>query len=133
MPRDPVVLWRYPRSGGLCSRSEDEYGTETWCGVGWTGQPNVLPRSGGGWDIRFGAYDDHYHFLDGATGEPVRPDLVTAISPRARPRRIPTATLYYAGSPAKKSARGSERSPPRSASSARSSASRPTTPAMPGV
>ena len=53
---------------------------------------------------------------------------------RARVSSTPasqTVVLPIPASPAKKSARGSERSPPRSASSARSSASRPTMPAMP--
>ena len=99
VPRRPVVLWRYPRSGGLCSRSADEHGTETWCGVGWTGQPNVLPRNGGGWEIRFGAYDDRYHFLDGATGEPVRPDLVTGDLAKGSATSDPDGfPIYYAGS-----------------------------------
>ncbi len=99
VPRRPVVLWRYPRSGDMCARSADEHGTETWCGVGWTGQPNVLPEKGGGWEIRFGAYDDRYHFLDGATGEPVRPDLATGDLAKGSATSDPDGyPLYYAGS-----------------------------------
>jgi hypothetical protein len=99
VPRQPVILWRYPRSGGMCARSADEHGTRTWCGVGWTGQPNVVPSSGGGWEIRFGAYDDHYHFLDGATGEPTRPDLVTGDLAKGSATSDPDGyPLYYAGS-----------------------------------
>src|SRR5262249_48976732 len=99
VPRHPVVLWRYPRPGDLCGRSADEHGTETWCGVGWTGQPNVLPGSGGGWEIRFGAYDGRYHFLDGMTGEPVRPDLVTGDLAKGSATSDPDGyPLYYAGS-----------------------------------
>ncbi len=78
LPKDPVVLWRYPASGGMCSTSTDNHGTRTWCGTGWTGQPNVIAsKNDKHIEIRFGAYDGHYHFLDGRTGEPVRPDLVT--------------------------------------------------------
>ncbi len=99
VPRRPAVLWRYPRSGGMCARSSDERGTETWCGVGWTGQPNVIPRPQGGYEIRFGAYDDRYHFLDGATGEPVRPDLVTGDLAKGSATSDPDGyPLYYAGS-----------------------------------
>ena len=42
--RSPRIVWRYPRTGGMCSGSTDETGTSTWCGIGWTGQPNVIPR-----------------------------------------------------------------------------------------
>src|SRR5207244_576628 len=59
VPRSkPHVLWRYPRTGSMCARSSDENGTETWCGVGWTGQPNVIPHKKGKLiELRFGAYD----------------------------------------------------------------------------
>src|SRR5262249_40159988 len=33
LPAHPKILWAYPRSGGLCSRSSDLFGTETWCGT----------------------------------------------------------------------------------------------------
>src|SRR2546423_8437127 len=59
LPRHPTVLWRYPASGGLCSRSSDLFGTETWCGTGWTGQPNVVVHKDGKIEIREGAYDDN--------------------------------------------------------------------------
>jgi outer membrane protein assembly factor BamB len=99
VPREPVVLWRYPRSGGMCMRSADEHGVETWCGVGWTGQPNVMSRESGGYEIRFGAYDGRYHFLDGQTGEPLRPDLVTGDLAKGSATSDPDGyPLYYAGS-----------------------------------
>src|SRR5207344_1033231 len=77
VPRAPRVLWRYPRTGGMCAPSADETGTHTWCGVGWTGQPSVIPRRSGRVEVRFGAYDRAYHFVDGASGRPVRANLVT--------------------------------------------------------
>jgi len=99
VPRRPVILWRYPRKGGMCSRSADEHGVMTWCGVGWTGQPNVVPRTGGGYEIRFGAYDGRYHFLDAETGEPLRPDLVTGDLAKGSATSDPDGyPLYYAGS-----------------------------------
>ncbi|MFM8945055.1 MAG: hypothetical protein ACKOI0_07505, partial [Actinomycetota bacterium] len=74
----PEVLWRYPATGSLCRKSATpEDPDKVWCGTGWTGQPNVIVGDDGSLEIRIGAYDGHYHFLDGATGEPVRPDLVT--------------------------------------------------------
>jgi outer membrane protein assembly factor BamB len=69
IPEDPQILWRYPRSGGMCSESSDEEGTRTWCGTGWTGQPNVVETEDGTVEVRFGAYDRAVHVLDGETGE----------------------------------------------------------------
>ena len=66
--RAPRILWRYPRTGRMCSLSTDETGRHTWCGIGWTGQPNVIPHSRGRVELRFGAYDRGYHFLDATTG-----------------------------------------------------------------
>jgi outer membrane protein assembly factor BamB len=95
----PRVLWRYPRTGGMCSRSADETGTHVWCGVGWTGQPNVIPRGHGRVEIRFGAYDRAYHFLDGATGRPVRASLLTGDLAKGSATSDPDGfPLYYAGS-----------------------------------
>ena len=96
----PHVLWRFPRTGSMCARSSDENGTETWCGVGWTGQPNVIPRKHGRiLELRFGAYDDHYHFLDARTGRRLRPDLVTSDLAKGSATSDPDGyPLYYAGS-----------------------------------
>jgi outer membrane protein assembly factor BamB len=77
VPRNPEVLWRFPASGGLCSRSTDEEGTRTWCGTGWTGQPNVVETGPGPPEVRFGAYDRAVHILDGRTGEEVFEPFVT--------------------------------------------------------
>src|SRR6266540_2355486 len=100
VPRHPVVKWRYPRNGGMCARSSDEHGTETWCGVGWTGQPNVIRHGKGSiLELRFGAYDDHYHFLNARRGEPIRSDLVTGDLAKGSATSDPDGyPLYYAGS-----------------------------------
>jgi hypothetical protein len=99
VPRKPRILWRYPRAGSLCMRSADEHGVTNWCGLGWTGQPNVIVGKQGRTEIRFGAYDGRYHFLDGRTGEPVRPDLVTGDLAKGSATSDPDGyPLYYAGS-----------------------------------
>ncbi|MCA0921168.1 PQQ-binding-like beta-propeller repeat protein [Pseudooceanicola nanhaiensis] len=69
LPRAPRVLWR---AGPYCGPSTDQHGTRTWCGTGWTGQPAIRPRPDGRVEVIFGAYDHAVHFLDGATGMPVR-------------------------------------------------------------
>jgi outer membrane protein assembly factor BamB len=70
-----------------------------WCGTGWTGQPNVIQRANGRIEVREGAYDDRYHFLDGRTGQPVRPDLVTGDLAKGSATSDPDGyPLYYAGS-----------------------------------
>lgn len=77
VPRDPEILWRYPSSGGLCSRSTDDEGTKTWCGTGWTGQPNVVDPDDGPAQVRFGAYDRAVHIVNGRTGLPLYEPFVT--------------------------------------------------------
>src|SRR5436190_13404562 len=64
VPKHPVVLWRAPKSGGYCGTSSNLGVTKVWCGTGWTGQPNVIPHRNGSIEIREGAYDGHYHFLN---------------------------------------------------------------------
>jgi hypothetical protein len=99
VPKNPVVRWRYPESGGMCAQSSDEHGTETWCGTGWTGQPNVIPHKSGLLELRFGAYDDHYHFMNAITGKPIKPDLVTGDLAKGSATSDPDGyPLYYAGS-----------------------------------
>jgi hypothetical protein len=99
LPRHPTVRWRYPASGGLCSRSSDLFGTETWCGTGWTGQPNVIVHRNGTIEIREGAYDDDYHFWNGVTGKPMRPDLHTGdLAKGSATSDAQGYPLYYAGS-----------------------------------
>ena len=95
----PVIRWNYPESGGLCSTSADAAGSRVWCGTGWTGQPNVIVHEDGRIEIREGAYDGHYHFLNGRTGRPMRPDLVTGDLAKGSATSDPEGyPLYYAGS-----------------------------------
>lgn len=70
LPNDPEVLWSYPEGGGMCGESSGK----TWCGTGWTGQPNVWEQDGRTW-VAFGAYDKAVHWLDGDTGEELLPDF----------------------------------------------------------
>ncbi len=76
VPTDPIVLWRYPASGGMCSESTTGGETSTWCGTGWTGQPAVFERDGRTM-VAFGAYDRAVHLLDGETGEEILPPFPT--------------------------------------------------------
>ena len=100
VPMHPEVLWRYPPEGGLCSRSFDpEHGEREWCGTGWTGQPNVIVGEHGRIEVRFNAYDGAYHFLNGRTGEPLRPKLQTGDLAKGSATSDPDGfPLYYAGS-----------------------------------
>ncbi len=99
VPSNPKILWRYPTTGGLCSTSSDLFGTRTWCGTGWTGQPNVIVHDDGTIEVREGAYDGHYHFLNGLTGEQLHPDLVTGdLAKGSATSDAEGYPLYYAGS-----------------------------------
>jgi hypothetical protein len=99
LPKHPVILWRYPRTGGMCMVSQSLGKSENWCGTGWTGQPNVIPHKNGVVEIREGAYDGHYHFLDGKTGLPYRPDLVTGdLAKGSATSDSDGYPLYYGGS-----------------------------------
>lgn len=77
VPRRPEILWRFPASGGMCSESSDEEGSRTWCGTGWTGQPNVVEPEEGPAEVRFGAYDRAVHIVEATTGEPLYESFVT--------------------------------------------------------
>lgn len=99
LPTNPGILWRYPSTGGMCGTSVNLGESKVWCGLGWTGQPNVIVRENGGVEIRFGAYDGHYHFLDGLTGKPRRPDVVTGDLAKGSATTDPEGfPLYYGGS-----------------------------------
>ena len=99
VPRRPRILWRYPSSGSLCSISSDQEGAREWCGTGWTGQPNVIVGEHGAIEVRINAYDGAYHFLNGRTGEPVRPALQTGDLAKGSASSDPDGyPLYYAGS-----------------------------------
>jgi outer membrane protein assembly factor BamB len=77
VPSDPRVLWRFPSSGGMCSQSTDLGVTTTWCGTGWTGQPNVVKPKDGPLQVRFGAYDRAVHILRAKSGRPLYEPYVT--------------------------------------------------------
>jgi outer membrane protein assembly factor BamB len=95
----PQVFWRYPAAGGMCMPSTDESGTKVWCGVGWTGQANVVPRASGAPELRFGAFDGAYHFLDAGTGTELRPSLPTGDLAKGSASSDPDGyPLYYGGS-----------------------------------
>jgi hypothetical protein len=99
LPKDPKILWRYPTYGGMCLKSSNIDGTRVWCGTGWTGQPNVIEHPNGRIEIRFGAYDGHYHFLNGLTGKPMRKDVVTGdLAKGSATSDSDGYPLYYGGS-----------------------------------
>jgi outer membrane protein assembly factor BamB len=104
IPSHPVIRWAFPRSGRLCSISADNGitfrgPTQLWCGTGWTGQPNVIPRPNRDVEIRIGAYDGNYHFLDGRTGLPTMPQLRTGdLAKGSASSDADGYPLYYAGS-----------------------------------
>jgi hypothetical protein len=99
VPLDPVVRWQHPERTKLCSTSIVGVDLGEWCGTGWTGQPNVVELSGGGVEVREGAYDGRYHFVDGDTGEPVRPPLGTQDLAKGSATPAPHGfPLSYAGS-----------------------------------
>lgn len=76
VPKDPKILWSFPSDGTMASTSTVGDETKRWAGTGWTGQPVVAER-GGRTEVIFGAFDRKIHFLDGKTGERVRPDFAT--------------------------------------------------------
>jgi outer membrane protein assembly factor BamB len=98
VPLDPVIGWRTP-SERMCSVSFVGIEASEWCGTGWTGQPNVVVSEDGTVEVREGAYDGMYHFLDGTTGLPVRPALPTRDLAKGSATSDPDGfPLYYAGS-----------------------------------
>jgi outer membrane protein assembly factor BamB len=99
LPANPEILWRYPTTGGMCSTSVNLGEAKVWCGLGWTGQPNVIEREDGKLELRFGAYDAHYHFLNALTGRQLRPDVVTGDLAKGSATTDPDGfPLYYGGS-----------------------------------
>lgn len=78
VPQDPIVLWRFPSGSSMCTETAlVEGGTSNlYCGVGWTGQANVVVRDGT-MEVRFGANDGDIHFLDGRTGGTTIPAIET--------------------------------------------------------
>jgi outer membrane protein assembly factor BamB len=102
VPSDPVVRWRVPAGGApLCSMSaagRDPDDLKEWCGTGWTGQPNVVPTDRG-LEVREGAYDGAYHFVDVGSGAALLPPLQTGDLAKGSATTDPDGfPLYYAGS-----------------------------------
>jgi outer membrane protein assembly factor BamB len=101
VPLDPEILWNFPLDAPMCLRSEDpaEGELKVWCGIGWTGQPNVIVREDGTVEVRVGGFDGRYHFLDGESGRALRPALVTGDLAKGSATSDPDGfPLYYAGS-----------------------------------
>ncbi len=97
VPLDPVIGWRAP-AGPMCSVSFVGLEADRWCGTGWTGQPNVVVLDDRV-EVREGAYDGQYHFLDATTGRPTRAPLVTRDLAKGSATTDPDGfPLYYAGS-----------------------------------
>jgi hypothetical protein len=102
VPADPTIGWRAPVDGGtwcgLSAEGLDGSEVKEWCGTGWTGQPNVLPGVTG-LEVRIGAFDGAYHFLDAGSGREVRPPLLTEDLAKGSATSDPDGfPLYYAGS-----------------------------------
>ncbi|MCC6303775.1 MAG: PQQ-like beta-propeller repeat protein [Rhodobacteraceae bacterium] len=97
LPDRPAVLWR---AGPYCGLSTDEAGTRQWCGTGWTGQPAIRTDARGrAAEVIFGAYDHAVHFLDPASGRPLRAAFPTGDLIKGSVSLDPTgAPLLYVGS-----------------------------------
>ncbi|MCU1497301.1 MAG: hypothetical protein JWM47_1254 [Acidimicrobiales bacterium] len=97
VPATPKVLHRFPETP-MCKSSENLGTTKVWCGMGWTGQPDIVVRGGRTWAI-FGGYDGHIHFMDALTGERILPDVVTGDIIKGTPTIDPDGMpLVYSGS-----------------------------------
>ncbi len=95
----PVIRWRSPADEKLCSDSIVGVDQSEWCGTGWTGQPNVIQQPDGAIEVREGAYDANYHFVDGLTGDPIGTPYVTRDLAKGSASSDPDGfPLYYAGS-----------------------------------
>jgi outer membrane protein assembly factor BamB len=98
VPADPVIRWREP-DRPMCMTSIVGLASSEWCGTGWTGQPNVIQQPDGTVEVREGAYDGRYHFVNGKTGAPLRPDLVTRDLAKGSATSDPDGyPLFYGGS-----------------------------------
>src|SRR5262245_57245329 len=101
VPSDPTIRWVFPADGTkMCAQSaETQTGpTKEWCGTGWTGQPNVVPWRNGT-QVRIGAFDDAYHFLDAGTGVPDYAPFQTGdLAKGSATTDAEGYPLYYAGS-----------------------------------
>jgi outer membrane protein assembly factor BamB len=97
VPATPKVLHRFPETP-MCKSSMNLGTTKVWCGMGWTGQPDIVVRDGRTWAI-FGGYDGHIHFMDATTGQRILPDVVTGDIIKGTPTIDPDGMpLVYSGS-----------------------------------
>ncbi|MEX0983724.1 MAG: PQQ-binding-like beta-propeller repeat protein [Actinomycetota bacterium] len=102
VPMAPTIRWASPVDGsllcGLSAEGVDGSDVKEWCGTGWTGQPNVV-RAAAGFEVRIGAFDGAYHFLDAGSGREIRPVLPTGDLAKGSATTDPDGyPLYYAGS-----------------------------------
>ncbi len=102
VPMAPTIRWASPVDGSLlCGSSAeglDGSDVKEWCGTGWTGQPTVVPGAAG-FEVRIGAFDGAYHFLDAGSGREIRPVLPTGDLAKGSATTDPDGyPLYYAGS-----------------------------------
>jgi outer membrane protein assembly factor BamB len=97
VPTTPKVLHRFPETP-MCKSSVNLGTTKVWCGMGWTGQPDIVERGGRTWAI-FGGYDGHIHFMDAETGQRILADVVTGDLIKGTPTIDPDGMpLVYSGS-----------------------------------
>lgn len=94
----PQVRWAYPEQGSMCSVSYLGDKGDTWCGMGWTGQPAVFERDGRTL-VAFGAFDKKVHLIDASTGKDVITPLLTGDIIKGSPTVDPDGyPLMYIGS-----------------------------------
>jgi len=94
----PRVRWAYPEKGSMCSVSYLRDKGDTWCGMGWTGQPAVFERDGRTL-VAFGAFDKKVHLIDASTGRDVIRPLLTGDIIKGSPTVDPDGyPLIYLGS-----------------------------------
>lgn len=72
----PQVRWSYPKSSTMCSISYLGNKGDSWCGMGWTGQPAVF-RDKNRLLLAFGGFDKKVHLLDAVTGNDAKTPLST--------------------------------------------------------
>ena len=102
VPRKAEIKWRFPAEGSMCGETVIKTTTgnvnRQLCGVGWTGQANVV-QVDGRVEVRFGGFDGAVHFLDGKTGQTIRQQVETGGLPKGSMTTDPGGfPLVYVGS-----------------------------------
>ena len=72
----PKVRWIYPENSSMCAVSYLRNQGDTWCGMGWTGQPGIFEHKGK-LALAFGSFDKKVHMLDALTGKDIKRPFVT--------------------------------------------------------